>query len=157
MNSLKVFGATGGISGSGTSAADKGGHPAAVSGNEHRNTTESASTESYGLPGNRLLLQRDLQDGTDKQLLQIHVHRESRECFLLCLFFCLPVPTRYGAVQVENDMIVCSPCRPYCINETAKYTNPNGPCSTSVVVPIPASEFSSRSAGSFYWLEFELP
>ena len=89
VNSLKVFGATGGISGSGTSAADKGGHPAAVSGNEHRNTTESASTESYGLPGNRLLLQRDLQDGTDKQLLQIHVHRESRECFLLCLFFLL--------------------------------------------------------------------
>jgi hypothetical protein len=105
VNSLKVFSATGGLSRSGTSAAGHKDVSAAVSGNG-RDTTEAAANASIG---NRLLLQQDSQALRDEQLLQIHVHRESRECFLLIFGFlllastcCLPARTRCGAVQVDK-------------------------------------------------------
>ena len=113
VNSLKVFSATG-IGGSSHNPVDQTGTNAAVSAHR-RDATEAASNATHGFHiTNRLLLQQDSQVQTGEYLLQLHVHRESRECIVLCLWVCC-VLARFGAA-VWADKYICSP---YTVDPTA--------------------------------------
>lgn len=142
VNSLKVFSATG-IGGSSHNPVDQTDTNAAVSANR-RDATEAASNATHGFHiTNRLLLQQDSQVQRGEYLLQLHVHRESRECIVLCLWVCCLL-ARFGAA-VRADKYICSPLLLTPLRrQTAKYTNPNGPCSTSIVVLTPSSDLDIR-------------